>query len=204
MAEPTTIPSLPFKFVGGLAMSTKDIGVVLSIQGIFQMVAQLVIFPFVVRRLGSLWTFRCVLLTYPFLYFVTPYLALTRGLLRMPMVYGILAWKVTAQSLAMPSLQMMLAESAPSKRVLGTVNGAGASAASLCRGIGPIAAGVIQMFGLSHGYSGLSWWAFGSVAVLGAAESWLMRVPKREEVISEKEDIDVVCEAPATDEERGR
>lgn len=125
-------------------------------------------------KLGSLSTFRLVVLTYPLLYTLVPYLVLLPHNIRMYGVYLVLAWKVTAQSLAFPSMAIMIANSAPSKRVLGTLNGAAASSASLCRAIGPTLSGLIQSTGLRIGYVGLPWWSSAGVAVCGASLSLLM------------------------------
>jgi len=179
MPESDTPPSPPFKFIGGFAMSTKTIGFILSMQGFMQMIVQIFIFPIINRRFGNIWTFRVTALSYPFLYFIIPYLALLPQQLRMPAVYVVLLWKVTAQAAAYPSLNMMLANMAPSTTVLGTLNGAAASSASLCRAIGPILAGFLQSVGLDLGYSGLSWWVCGLIAVVGATESlWMKEGPK--------------------------
>lgn len=170
--EPAT---LPFKFTGGFALSTKKIGFILSAQGVFQMISQIFIFPIISKRLGFLWTFRFVVLAYPLLHFLTPYLALLPEQLRMPGVYFILIWKVTAQTLAFPTIQIMLANAAPSKKVLGALNGAAASSASLCRALGPTLSGAVQSLGLSLGYSGLPWWVCAMIALSGAIESLWMR-----------------------------
>ena len=179
LPESHEAPSLPFKFTGGFSFSTKTIGFILSVQGFLQMVAQIFVFPIVSRRLGSLRTFWLVIAAYPFLYFFAPYLALLPEDFRMPGVYLILAWKVTAQSLAYPSLAIMLANSAPSKKVLGTLNGTAASSASICRGFGPTLSGMVQSMGQSIGYSGLSWWACAGIAFIGWIPSFFMKEERR-------------------------
>ncbi|KAF1981358.1 MFS general substrate transporter [Aulographum hederae CBS 113979] len=175
MPESHEAPESAFKFSGGFQMSTKSIGVILSIQGFMQMIIQIFLFPLINKRFGNLITFRVTVMAYPFLYFLIPYLALLPGSLRMPAVYLVLLWKVTAQSSSYPSLGMMLANMAPSTTVLGTLNGAAASSASLCRAIGPTTSGLIQSAGSDLGYSGLAWWACSVIAVLGAAESIFMK-----------------------------
>ena len=169
-----TRPSLPFKFVGGFALSTKTIGMILSVQGVYSMLSQIFLFPAIVRRFGSLATFRCVVILYPLLYFAVPYLVLLPENLRMVGVYLCLTIKVTAQILAYPSNAILLTNSAPSLLVLGAINGVAASTASLCRAFGPTVSGLIQSSGLSMGYSGLAWWASALVGILGAVESLWM------------------------------
>ncbi|KAK4994789.1 hypothetical protein LTR66_005250 [Elasticomyces elasticus] len=179
MPESHDRPRLPFHFTGGFALPTKTIGFILSMQGFLQMFMTIVVFPYVNRRLGSLKTFRLVILTYPFLYLLVPYLALVPPVLRMPCIYFLLVWKVTGQALSYPSSAIMLANSAPSKSVLGTLNGVAASSASLCRAFGPTISGLIHTAGLSLGCSGLAWWASSLVAALGAVLSLCMVEEKR-------------------------
>ena len=166
--------SLPFKFTGGFALTTKAIGLMLALQGIYSMIAQIFLFPFVVRRFGSLKTFRFVVMSWPMLYFAVPYLVFLPRHLQMPGVYFCLIWKITAQVLAYPSNAIMLTNSAPSLLVLGTINGIAASTASLCRAFGPTFSGLIHSAGLRIGYTGLAWWASGLICVLGAIESMWM------------------------------
>ena len=168
-------PHLPFKFTGGFALPTKTIGFILSLQGIYSMIAQIFLFPFVVRKFGSLKTFRFVVMTWPLLYFLVPYLVLLPDRLQMAGVYACLLWKITSQVLAYPSNAILLTNSAPSMLVLGAINGVAASTASLCRAFGPTISGIIHAWGLKIGYTGLAWWAGGLVCVLGAIESLWMR-----------------------------
>lgn len=190
MPEPEASPELPFKFKAGFAFSTKTIGIILAVQGALQMVAQLIIFPWVSRKLGSLRTFWLVIASYPFLYMITPYLALIPKEFRFPGIFMILAWKVTAQSLSYPSLAILLANAAPSKKVLGTLNGAAASSASICRGFGPTVTGAIQTIGVAKGYSGLPWWACAGVALIAWIPSSLMKEERRRPGFERREEQD--------------
>lgn len=172
--------SLPFKFTGGFALTTKTIGFMLSVQGVYSMVAQIFLFPFVVRRFGTLKTFRFVVTSWPVLYFGVPYLVLLPRCLQMPGIYLCLFWRITAQVLAYPSNAILLTNSAPSLLVLGTINGVAASTASLCRAFGPTVSGLIHSAGLRMGYAGLAWWASGLICIMGAIESlWMEEVHGR-------------------------
>ena len=144
------------------------------------MMAQLFLFPFVVRRFGNLKTFRFVVMSWPLLYFLTPYLILLPPKFRMAGVYFCLCWKITAQVLAFPSNAILLTNSAPSMLVLGVINGIAASTASLSRTFGPTVSGFIHTWGLKMGCTGLVWWAAGLVCVVGAVESlWMAEVGGR-------------------------
>ncbi|KAJ5682732.1 Major facilitator superfamily multidrug transporter mfsB [Penicillium macrosclerotiorum] len=166
--------SLPLRFTGGLGLSTKTIGFMLAVQGIYSMIAQLWLFPFVVKHFGTLRTFRFVLLAWPPLYLAVPYLILLPAKLQMPAVYVALISKITFHVIAFPASAILLANAAPTSKVLGSINGAAASTASLSRAFGPTVTGLLHSKGLESGYSVLAWWACGFVCVVGAIESFWM------------------------------
>jgi len=165
------LPSLPFQFTGGLGLSTKTIGLLMALQGLYSMAAQVLLFPFAVRKCGSLKTFRFVVMVWPLLYLLVPYLVLLPGRFQLVGVYACLLLRITAQVLAFPSHAILLTNSAPSMLVLGVINGVAASTASLMRAFGPTVSGVIYTAGLNMGYTGLAFWVSGLVSVLGAVES---------------------------------
>ena len=179
LSEPiSTKPvSLPFQVTGGFGFSTKKIGSVLAVQGVYSMVAQLFLFPRVVDYFGTLKTFRFVIMTWPLLYLLVPYLVLLPQRLQMPGIYVCLLWKITAHTFSFPSNAILLKRSAPSLLVLGVVNGAGASTASLARALGPTITGLIHSWGLEVGSNGVAWWFNGLVCIAGALESlWIEEV----------------------------
>jgi hypothetical protein len=165
---------LPFKFVSGYGLSTKQIGVILSVQGVYSMIATIFLFPIIVRRLGALGLFRTVAISYPILYITTPYLVLLPENLRMVGVYGVVIWKCTFATMAYPSNAILLTNSAPSLLMLGTINGVAASTASLSRAFGPTVSGFLFSAGLQLGYSGLAWWCSAVIALVGALISLRM------------------------------
>lgn len=172
--EPVT---LPFRFIGGFGLSTKAIGFMLSVQGVYSMIAQLFIFPLVAKRFGTLRTFRFVVLTWPVLYALVPYVVLLPKSLQTIGIYTCLLWKITFHVLAFPSNAILLTNSAPSTLVLGVINGVAASTASLARACGPTVTGMVHAWGLEFGSTGLAWWVSGIVCAIGAVESlWIEEV----------------------------
>ena len=159
---------LPFRFTDGFGLETKTIGVIMSVQGVYSLLSNYLIVPPVTRRLGSLRLFRLLAFSYFSLYLVTPYLVLLPDQLRMPAIYLLVIWKCTFATMAYPSNAILLANAAPSKQVLGTINGIAASTASLCRALGPTLSGLLYSFGLQTGYSGLAWWFSGFITIIGA------------------------------------
>ncbi|KAM3504551.1 hypothetical protein MY11210_008313 [Beauveria gryllotalpidicola] len=162
------VQKLPFKFVDGFGLDTKTIGVIMSVQGLYSLLSNYLVVAPVTRRLGSLRLFRLIAFSYFSLYLVTPYLVLLPQRMRMPAIYLLVIWKCTFATMAYPSNAILLANSAPSKEVLGTINGIAASTASLCRALGPTVSGFLYALGLQTGYSGLAWWFSGATTLVGA------------------------------------
>ena len=192
LSEPImdTTPSLPFKFSGGFALSTKTIGFMMAVQGVYSMIAQLWFFPFLIRHLGTLATFRSVMIIWPLLYLVVPYLVLLPHNFQTAGIYFCLLAKITFHVIAFPSNAILLTNAAPSKTVLGTINGVAASAACLARAFGPTVTGVIHSAGLKFGFSGPAWWVGGVVCAIGALESFWM------------EEVDGRMDRPCNEEEQ--
>lgn len=165
---------LPFKFTGGLALSTKTIGYMLAVQGFYSLFAQLFLFPFLVNRLGALRTLRLALFIWPPIYFAVPYLILLPSALQIPVAYVALLSKITLHVICFPAVALLLANTIPSKNVMGSINGLASSVASLSRALGPSITGLLHSLGLRSGYSIIAWWALGIVCVVGATESLFM------------------------------
>lgn len=158
---------LPLFFKGGFGWSTQTNGGFLATQGFLQMFAQVMLFPWLSKKLGSLRTFWVAMAMYPVLYLLAPYLVLLPAALRIPGLFLLLIGKVTFQSLSYPSLAIILTNSSPSKRVLGTLNGVAMSTASISRGFGPTISGALDSLGDTIGMTGLAWWTIAAVALLG-------------------------------------
>lgn len=189
--EHRVTPSLPFKFADGFGLDTRTIGVVLSVQGLYSMVSTHFLFPLITERLGPLRLFRLMSVLYPLLYFVTPYMVLLPEGARMASIYGLVVWKCTFSTLAYPSNAILVTNSAPTTLTLGTINGAAASTASLCRALGPIVSGFLYSMGLESGYSGLSWWATCLVTLGGAYVGLKISEPRGR--MDEKDDIEAAA-----------
>ncbi|OAA81510.1 Major facilitator superfamily domain, general substrate transporter [Akanthomyces lecanii RCEF 1005] len=182
------VQKLPFKFVDGFGLDTKTIGVIMSVQGLYSLFSNYLVVAPVTRRLGSLRLFRLIAFSYFSLYLVTPYLVLLPESMRMPAIYLLVIWKCTFATMAYPSNAILLANSAPSKEVLGTINGIAASTASLCRALGPTVSGFLYALGLQTGYSGLAWWFSGATTLVGAYLSSQITEGGYKSAVSEEEE----------------
>ncbi|KAI1175353.1 MFS general substrate transporter [Nemania sp. FL0916] len=160
--------SLPLKFVGGFNLDSKTVGIILSIQGAYQLLINMFLVPKVLARFGALRSFRFIVIVYFLLYLATPYLVLLPPAYRMVGLAIVLAWKCTFSTIIYPANAILIANSAPSPLALGTINGFAASTGSLCRAFGPTISGILYTVGLQSGYSGLAWWTSALVAIGGA------------------------------------
>jgi hypothetical protein len=186
---------LPFHISGGFALPTKTIGFMMAVQGIYSMIAQLWLFPFIVRRVGTLIAFRLVMIVWPLLYFAVPYLVLLPKQLQTTGIYIALLTKITFHVIAFPSNAILLTNAAPSKSVLGTINGVAASTACLARAFGPTVTGSIHSWGLKIGCNGLAWWAGGLVCAVGALESfWMEETLEGRPIHQAQEEDQAICE----------
>ncbi|KAI0192485.1 MFS general substrate transporter [Astrocystis sublimbata] len=161
------VMSLPLKFVGGFNLDSKTVGIIMSIQGAWQLFLNSFIVPKVIARFGAWRSFRFIAAIFFALHLITPYLVLVHPAYRMAGLAVILALKCFFAATMYPSNAILTANSSSSKLVLGTINGVAASTASLCRAFGPIISGMLYAIGLETGYSGLAWWFAALVAVGG-------------------------------------
>ncbi|KAI1088422.1 MFS general substrate transporter [Rostrohypoxylon terebratum] len=169
----------PFAFAGGLGLRSSTIGVWLSSFGICGILLQLFIYPRLQVRMGTRGVFRIALFLFPVTYAAVPYLSLLAGegdgVLRWLFLGLVVCSQIMARTMAIPSTVILLTEAAPSKKVLGTIHGAGNMLASLARTVGPAIGGYVFALGVSEGVIGLVWWLYlVSVAFCALVWSYLM------------------------------
>jgi hypothetical protein len=169
---------LPLEFSGGFNIESVLVGQILSVQGLFSIVATWFIFPRISSRVGTLPLFQTLAISYFLLYLVTPYLLFLQPALQIAGIFVLLFWKCIYASMAYPSNAILIKNSAPSTLQLGTINGSAASTASLCRALGPMISGMIGTVGLRAGYSGLMWWACAFVTIIGGIISLRLSNPE--------------------------
>lgn len=168
--------SLPLKFTGGFGIDSRRIGAIFTIYSIICMLFQFLLFPPLTRRLGVLHCLRISFLIYPAAYFVTPFLSLlptsrTREL----GILFVLVFRGLAGTFAFPTSTIMITNSAPSLRVLGTINGLATSVSAVGRAAGPALGGNLFTYGVKHGYVVIPFWALSVLAILAFVPTlWLV------------------------------
>ena len=170
-----TISSLNFVNIpGGLGLSTKDTGVIMSFNGVIALFVQAVIFPFAAEKLGIWKVFVLVTILHPIAYFIVPYLALLPDNFLYAGIYTCLTIRNLLSILAYPVLLILLKQASVSPSVLGRINGLAASAGAACRTVAPPIAGLLYGRGLEIGCTGLAWWGAGAVALAGTAQLYFI------------------------------
>ena len=171
-------PTLPFTFTGGLALPPSRIGAALAIIGVIGLPLQLLLYPHLSFKLGTVRSYRWSLLLFPLSYVLTPYLSALPssnpppGQATGPLIWlGIvlvLAIQVLARTFALPASTILVNNSVPHPSVLGTLHGIAQSVSSFTRTLGPVLAGWLYGVGLGKGVVGLAWWCMAGLAVVGA------------------------------------
>lgn len=174
----------PFDIPGGLGLTTQNVGIIMSINGLIALFIQAIIFPLFAGWLGVWKTFVMVTVLHPIAYFVVPYLAFLPGDAVYAGIYACLTIRNFTSILAYPVLLILLKEATPSASVLGKVNGLAASAGAACRTIAPPIAGYLYGVGAQVGFTGLAWWGSAVVAIAGAIQIfWIRRTKNKIAVI---------------------
>ncbi|KIW19590.1 hypothetical protein PV08_00163 [Exophiala spinifera] len=204
-----------FHVPGGLGMSTKDVGVIMSVNGLIALFIQAVVFPLAAERLGVWRVFVLVTIFHPVAFFVVPYLALLPRSLLYPGIYFCLTIRNLLSILDYPVLLILLKQASPSLSTLGRINGLAAAAGAACRTIAPPVAGLLYERGSQIGFTGLAYFGAGAVAIVGVVQLWFVPREKytstvkpiipymesTEDAIRDVVDVTVVDDVEGEDEE---
>lgn len=148
MTHPPQV-SNPLKFFGGFGLNSGEIGLIFSIFGFIAMITQVLLYPPITRRFGALYCLIISLALYPLAYVLSPFAVILPPLLRRPFLYTLIIIKCYAGTFSFPCSMILLTNSAPSLRLLGTVNGIATALAALGRAIGPTVCTYFFLFSLS-------------------------------------------------------
>ncbi|KAF2092243.1 MFS general substrate transporter, partial [Saccharata proteae CBS 121410] len=175
----------PLHFTGGLGLPPARIGLALAILGVIGISLQLLLYPRLSTKLGTIRSYRLSLLLFPLAYTVIPFLALLPSRTAAPApASGLVVWigiscalviMVTGRTFALPATAILVNNSCPHPSVLGTIHGFGQSVSSGARTVGPVVGGWVFGQGLRMGMVGLAWWVLACVAVVGAVAARFVR-----------------------------
>ena len=166
-------------------MPPRSVGFAMAVLGVIGISLQLLVYPAVNARLGTLRSFRYSLCLFPFTYTLTPYLSIIHSSVAPPnQASGILVWlalscvllvQVVGRTFALPATIILINNCSPHPSVLGTIHGIAQSVSSASRTIGPVLGGWGYGKGLQVGAVGAVWWALAVVAGVGWLLSGLVR-----------------------------
>lgn len=160
---------------GGLGLSIKDVGVIMSFNGIIALVVQAVVFPLAASWLGIWKVFLAVTILHPIAYFIVPFLALLPPDILYAGIYTCLTIRNCLSILAYPVLLILIKEASPGPSSLGRINGLAASTGAACRTMASPVAGFLYGVGIKIDLTAIAWWASALVAVAGAVQALTIR-----------------------------
>lgn len=155
---------------GGLGLTTQQVGLILSINGVIQLVVQAVIFPILADLCGVWRLLLMVTVAHPVAYIIVPFLQLLPPHLIYPGIFVALSVRSLTSILAFPLLLIMIKEAAPDKSHLGRINGLAASTGAACRSVASPIAGLLYGLSIEIRFTPLAWWASALVALVGALQ----------------------------------
>lgn len=163
-----------FSIPGGVGLSTRIVGLIMSTDGIIALFIQCLIFPALVQWLGVWKLFFKVTLLHPVTYFIVPFLVFIPQQFLFLSIYACLAVRNILSITAFPAMLILIKQASPSDSAMGRINGLAASAGAAARTIAPLASGFLYSAGREIGFTAFSWWASALVAVIGAVQMWFI------------------------------
>ena len=172
----------PFKFDGGLGLEPRYVGIVMSILGAIVVVLQMVVYPKLSDRFGTLKVWNAALYAFPVAYMLAPYPALVASetfpsgqvapkwlaMLFILLVFGIGRTGVT------PATTLLINDCTPHPSVRATIHSVATVLGNLARSIFPILALWIYGQGLRIGVVGLGFWCLTGLSITSCfASRWI-------------------------------
>ena len=168
----------------GLDLPSSKIGILLSSTAVFGILIQLLLYPTLQARFGTLTIYQFAQRMFPFVYPTVPLLGLiseTQKTWQSAGIALVLLPHVAARTFAIPSSVILLTNSSPNPSALGRIHGVANMLSSLGRAIGPSLAGIV------YGWSAdadnrvlLFWLSMMLVPMLGAFLSSIHLVEEEE------------------------
>ena len=207
-------PHLPFTFTGGLGMPPRQVGIAMAILGVIGITLQLLVYPRVNEKWGTIFSYRIFVYWFPVAYALAPFLAMVPSSVGPPSpAAGARVWmalcavlfvQVVARTFVLPATMILINNCSPHPSVLGTIHGIAQSVGSGARTTGPAVAGYLFGVGLNVGVVGLAWWALAAVASFGVLTSTWVREGSGHEIKLEEDEEEEQEQqaAPMTSQQR--
>lgn len=174
----------PFVFNGGLGMLPRDVGFAMALLGAIGVILQLLVYPILQDRFGTIRIWRCALLVFPIVYILAPFPSLVasapsqRSDTTPPLVWlataVVIVLFIVGRTGVTPATTLLINDCTPHPSVRGTIHTAGTVIGNLARSLFPIGALAIFGQGLRIGVVGLGFWCLMALAILSyVASLWV-------------------------------
>lgn len=149
---------------------------------------------------------NCAAILFPIVYIILPYTALIQSQrLQFTALLALLLVKGFAVIVGFPCITILLTNSAPSLRILGTLNGFATTFSGIGRAIGPMSAGATFSWGVKRGYVIPAFWLLSIVAIGQVIPAWMIVEGEGPSRRDDSDDENPLCaEDDETDEDRDR
>ncbi|CAL5868674.1 uncharacterized protein PFLUO_LOCUS2901 [Penicillium psychrofluorescens] len=164
-----------FDIPGGVGLSTRTVGLIMSANGVIALVIQGVVFPAMAHYLGIWRLFILVTVLHPIAYFMVPFLVLLPQHLVFVGIYTCLIVRNILSIIAYPVLLILIKQATPADSVMGRINGLAASAGAASRTLAPPVAGWLYSTGAGIGCTAIAWWGSTIVAFAGVFQLWFIQ-----------------------------
>jgi len=179
-------------------MLPREVGIAISLLGGIGVVLQLVVYPMLQDRFGTVRIWRTALLIFPVVYLLAPFPSLVASApsqrkenvkalvwLAMGMVMVLF---IIGRAGVTPATTLLINDCTPHPSVRGTIHTAGTVIGNLSRSLFPIAALAIFGQGLRIGIVGLGFWCLMVIAVLAyIASLWVTEGSNGKEIVLDDE-----------------
>ena len=175
-------------------MLPRDVGFAMSLLGAIGVILQLIIYPMLQDRFGTVKIWRTALFIFPIVYLLAPFPSLVASA---PSLDGKTALTWLSMSLVLllfvlgrtgvtPATTLLINDCTPHPTVRGTIHTTATVVGNLSRSIFPVCAFAVFGEGLKIGMVGLGFWCLAGLAVLACiASRWVTEGTNGKEIVLE-------------------
>lgn len=187
----------PFRFNGGAGMHPRQVGIAMSSLGAIGVILQMLIYPKLNDRWGTVLIWRNALFVFPIVYVLAPFLSLVASaeinkgkiVLTWIAMGFILLLFVIGRTGVTPATTLLINDCTPHPSVRGTIHTAGTTIGNISRSFFPVIAFIIFGKGLDIGIVGLGFWCVAGLSVLACVASfWVREGSNGQDIVLEAEE----------------
>lgn len=181
-------------------MHPREVGYAMSILGAVGVALQLVIYPILNDRFGTIRIWQGAMFIFPIVYTLAPFPSLVASsssqshntvFVWISMLFVLLLFVIGRTGIT-PATTLLINDCTPHPSVRGTIHTAGTVIGNLSRSVFPIIAFSIFGKGLNIGVVGLGFWCVALLAILACVASrWVVEGSNGKDIVLEGEEVEV-------------